>query len=68
MLKSTNKGTILIQILDQQNSTWQGTVTWISNNEKKSFRSAIELFRLIDNALQEGNAEIIAEEGAEKPP
>ena len=52
MLKATGKGSFVVRILDQQHSTWQGTITWISNNEKKSFRSANELFRMIDDALR----------------
>ena len=55
MLKSTDKGSFVVRILDRQYHTWQGTVTWISNNEKKNFRSAIELIRIIDEALNEND-------------
>jgi len=69
MLKSTGKGSFVVRILDQQYSTWQGTITWISNNEKKPFRSANELFRLIDEALMEEAEEAkAAEEEAANPP
>lgn len=34
------------------NATWQGEVTWAEANKKKSFRSALELIRLIDGALE----------------
>ena len=53
MLKATGKGSFVVRILDRQHSTWQGTITWISNNEKKSFRSANELFKMIDEALKD---------------
>ena len=53
MLKSTKKGTFLIKILDQQHGSWQGTITWISTNEQKNFRSVFELLQLIDGALKE---------------
>ena len=53
MLRATDKGTFFIQILDQQHSSWQGTITWIATNEKVHFRSAFELLKLIDSALKE---------------
>lgn len=64
MLKSTDNGTFLIQILDQQHSTWQGTITWIFNNEQKTFRSEVELLKLIDNSLEDEQIK----EDAQPPP
>ena len=58
MLKTTSNGTFIIQILDQQYDSWQGILTMIENNEKKSFRSTLELIRLIDNALLSGKAKM----------
>ena len=43
----------LIQILNTQNATWQGTVTWTDGKKTQSFRSALELIKLIDSALEE---------------
>ena len=63
MLKSTDKGTFLIKILAQQHCSWQGTITWISNNEQKSFRSFLELVKIIDSALKDE-----ANEEAAQPP
>ena len=34
-----------------ENATWQGEVTWAEENRKKQFRSALELIKLIDSAL-----------------
>ena len=51
MLKTNSNGSFVLRILDQQHSTWQGTITCISSNEKKAFRSANELFKLIEEAL-----------------
>ena len=47
-----NRGTFLIDIYNRQNATWQGTVTWVNRNEKQHFRSALELIKLIDSALE----------------
>lgn len=42
----------IVNILQQQNSTWQGTVTWVDENKTQNFRSALELIRLIDSTLE----------------
>lgn len=50
-----NKGTFIVKILNRNNSTWQGTVTWVEEQKVQNFRSALELLKLIDGALdQEG--------------
>lgn len=46
-----NTGTFVIKILDRQNSTWQGSVSWIDEQREQYFRSALELLKLIDGAL-----------------
>ena len=45
-------GTFVIHVSHCDNATWQGEVTWAEANKKKSFRSALELIRLIDGALE----------------
>ena len=47
----------LVQILNTQNATWQGTVTWTDGKRIQSFRSALELIKLIDSALEEQTQE-----------
>jgi len=42
-------GTFSIEIQYRNNATWQGTVTWIEKNNKEFFRSALELFFLLDS-------------------
>ena len=41
----------VVNILHKQNSTWQGSVTWLETNETQYFRSALELIMLIDSAV-----------------
>ena len=48
--ESSHRTNVMVQILDTQHATWQGTVTWIDTGRKESFRSALELLRLIDSA------------------
>lgn len=47
------RDTFVVQILDSQNATWQGTVTWTEGRQSKPFRSALELLKLIDSSLEE---------------
>ena len=43
--------TFVVQILNTQNATWQGTVTWTDGKRRESFRSELELIKLIDSAV-----------------
>ena len=45
------KQTFLVDIVQQQNATWQGTVKWLNGGREEHFRSALELIRLIDSTL-----------------
>ena len=48
-----NTGTFIVKILNKQNSTWQGNVTWVEEQQTQNFRSALELIKMIDGALDE---------------
>lgn len=52
-----NTATFVVQVQYRQNSTWQGKVVWADQNKTLYFRSALELIRLIDSAVDEGGAE-----------
>ena len=41
----------IINILQQQNASWQGTITWVDENKTQNFRSALELIRLIESTM-----------------
>lgn len=53
---SGEKGTFLVHIKYRQNATWQGQVTWAEKRETQNFRSALELLKLIDSALDKARA------------
>ena len=53
MKNGKNVGTFILKILNRQNSTWQGSVTWVEEGKTQNFRSALELLKLIDGALDE---------------
>jgi len=49
----STKGTFEISIKFMQNSTWQGQIHWVERNVKQNFRSALEMLKLMDEALTE---------------
>ena len=49
----STKGTFEISVKFMQNSTWQGQIHWIDKNLKQNFRSALEMLKLMDEALAE---------------
>ena len=52
-----NTGTFVLKILNRQNSTWQGNITWVEKQKSENFRSALEMLKLIDNAWDENTEE-----------
>lgn len=46
------KQTFVVQIISQQHATVQGTITWAASGESRSFRSAMELMKLIDSVQE----------------
>ncbi len=51
MKKENNTGTFIVKIMNQQRSTWQGSVVWVEEQETRHFRSAHELIKMIDEAM-----------------
>lgn len=49
--------TFSVRILFRQNASWQGSVTWMEGGMEQSFRSALELAFLLDNALCQSDKE-----------
>lgn len=47
--------TFIIKVMDQQNATWQGSVTWVDEQREQYFRNTLELLKLIDGALEKRN-------------
>ena len=44
--------TFAVRIIFRQNASWQGAVQWLEGRQEQSFRSALELIFLLDNALR----------------
>lgn len=43
--------TFIIRVKYRQNASWQGEVTWVDQQKKERFRSALELVKLLDSAM-----------------
>lgn len=43
--------TFVVHVMYRQHSTWQGSVTWAETGKKANFRSALELIKLMDSAV-----------------
>lgn len=43
--------TFKVKVLFRQSASWQGTIQWVEENLETSFRSVLELVKLIDSAL-----------------
>lgn len=43
----------MVHVISRENATWQGQVTWLDEKETRSFRSMLELIKLIDAAMEE---------------
>lgn len=64
ILKETGKrATFLVNVQYRQNATWQGKVLWAETGESCHFRSALELLKLMDGALDEGTQEDTGKRG-----
>ena len=50
-----DKATFVVHVQYRQNATWQGSVVWAEKNKTQRFRSALELLKLIDSALDEAS-------------
>ena len=54
VLKQTGEiATFVVHVKFRQYSTWQGEIVWAEKNKKCNFRSALELLKLIDGALDD---------------
>ena len=47
------RGTFIVEIMYRQHSTWQGKVKWVDEQRETNFRSALELIKIIDGALNQ---------------
>lgn len=46
------KASFILRITSRQYATWQGSISWTEKGVTKHFRSALELLKLIDSAIE----------------
>lgn len=56
---SGDKATFVVHVRYRQNATWQGDILWAEKKKKLHFRSALELLKLIDSALDEEGIDVV---------
>lgn len=49
--KNIGGSEFLVRVLFRQNASWQGEVHWLDSDEKKNFRSLLELIVLLQEAM-----------------
>ena len=49
--RGQERGSFLVKIQFRQRESWQGQVTWLERKETMSFRSLLELIRLMAGAV-----------------
>ena len=58
-------GSFVVRIQHKQNSSWQGRITWMEKDQTLCFRSAWELLKLIESAVETTKG---PEDGEEEEP
>ena len=58
-----HKTTFVVKIEHCQTGTWQGKVIWAEEERTVSFRSTLELIRLMDEALAYGKQQHLEQTG-----
>ncbi len=56
--KRSDLGTFIVHVQRCENATWQGEVVWAEQKRTEKFRSALELLKLMDSALENRQQDI----------
>ena len=49
--------TFALRVLFRQNTSWQGSISWLEGGREETFRSVLELLFLMDSAVSAGKCE-----------
>lgn len=50
--RNKQRGTFIIKVENNSNNSWQGEIVWAEENRSEKFRSALELFKLMNGAME----------------
>ena len=56
--KQIGHGTFIVDVKYRENATWQGKVIWAEKNKEQYFRSALELLKMMEDALDDANKDV----------
>ena len=48
--------TFHVKVLFRQNTSWQGSISWLEGKREETFRSVLELLLLIDSAINDNDS------------
>lgn len=54
-IPTSGKAKFVVHVQFRQNATWQGTIQWVEKKKVQKFRSALEMLKLMDEALAEAD-------------
>ena len=49
--KHNDIGTFVVRVMQHQNGTWQGRITWVDEDKSMNFRSVWEMVRLMEEGI-----------------
>ena len=49
--KHSDIGTFVVRVMQHQNGTWQGRITWVDEDKSMNFRSVWEMVRLMEEGI-----------------
>lgn len=55
-INASEKPTFIVNVMYRQNASWQGTIKWVDTGVERSFRSTLEMLKLMDSAIGEDGA------------
>ena len=62
-IMSETPATFVVNVQYRKNATWQGTITWVEQNQTLHFRSALEMLKLMEQAAMNGAVPVVSWDG-----
>ncbi len=56
---NSKRNTFVVKLISKEHASWQGSIAWVDEHKEQTFRSALELIKLIDGAVN-GNIEVVS--------
>ncbi len=67
-IMSEAPATFVVNVQYRKNATWQGTITWVEQNQTLHFRSALEMLKLMEQAAADGAVSVVNWNGKKSEP